>query len=301
MVVVLSWAVSCRAQQGPRETAELILPDAPEPQTASSSPSPRRNPCSSLDEANGARKRKPGQPQPVLGPEPRTILGGGRDLEPAAIPCTQRKLNGLETFLNGPAADALTPRDKAWLAARNIADPFNLITIAGEAALGIAIDSHSPYGPGMPGYGRYMGVSFAQDLTGEFFGTFLIPSVAHQDPHYHRMPERSVPRRTVHAIGQIFWSQSDTGRGMPNYANLLGFAVDDGISNLYVPGRKTDVEATGRRYVIALATAPVGNLISEFLPDVASHIHVQIVLLQRVINQVARSGMSSGPPALTEQ
>lgn len=37
-----------------------------------------------------------------------------------------------------------------------------------------------------------------------------------------------------------------------------------------------------------LATAPIDNFVSEFLPDVALHIHVQIVVIQRIINQVAK-------------
>ena len=62
---------------------------------------------------------------------------------------------------------------------------------------------------------------------------------------------------------------------------LAGFAICDEISNLYVPGRETDAAATAQRYVIALATAPL-RLVNEFVPDVASHIHVQIVILQRI-------------------
>jgi hypothetical protein len=139
-------------------------------------------------------------------------------------------------------------------------------------------------------------VSFTQDLTGEFFGTFLIPSLTHQDPHYHRMPGRPIRRRIGHAIAQVFWTESDTGKAMPNYANLVGFAIDDEISNLYVPGRETDAGATAQRYATGLATAPIGNFINEFLPDVASHIHVEIVILQRIINQVARAETSGNSP-----
>jgi hypothetical protein len=103
------------------------------------------------------------------------------------------------------------------------------------------------------------------------------------------MPNAKVPRRIFHATTQVFWTQGDSGKGMPNYANIVGFAITDAISNLYVPGRETSLEATGSRYVIGLATAPIGNYITEFVPDVARHIHVQIVILQRIINQVARS------------
>ncbi len=172
---------------------------------------------------------------------------------------------------------------------RNVADPFNNITILGEAAISVASDPHSVYGPGMPGYARYVGVSYTQDLIGEFFGTFLIPSVAHQDPHYHRMPNAGIARRIEHATLQVLWTKGDNGKSMLNYSNIVGFAADDGIANLYVPGRKTGLDATGSRYAIGLATAPIGNYITEFIPDVARHIHVQIVIIQRVINQVART------------
>jgi len=206
---------------------------------------------------------------------------------PAAAPCSHRPFDWYRHFVDGPHDKPLTPRDKAWLAIRNLADPFNLITIGGEAAVSVGADSHSPYGPGMPGYARYVGVSVTEDMTGEFFGTFLIPTLAHQDPHYYRMEKASIRRRIGHAMLQVLWTQGDNGKGMLNYANLVGFAADDGIANLYVPGRETDVSASFQRYGTALATAPIGNFVNEFLPDVASHIHVQIVILQHIINQVA--------------
>ncbi|HEY2861263.1 MAG TPA: hypothetical protein VGJ21_22835 [Terracidiphilus sp.] len=266
---------------------DAVLVDAPEPQMQSNSPTPKANPCPEASVFTGWFRSDSDEKAAMPGSE-------GAGVHPALVPCQKRPLNAYQRFVNGPTDSPLTPRDKGWLAARDAVDPFNMITILGEAGISVGFDSHSPYGPGMPGYGRYVGVSFAQDLTGEFFGTFLIPSLTHQDPRYHRMLGRSVPRRAFHAVAQIFWTQSDTGEGMLNYANLVGFAIDDEISNLYVPGRQTDAQATGERYAIGLATAPIGNFVTEFLPDVASHLHVQIVVLQRIINQVARTGMPGG-------
>ena len=203
-------------------------------------------------------------------------------------------INWYARFLNGPQVKALTPLQKAHLAARNLVDPFNLLTIFGEAGISVAINSHSAYGPGFRGWAKYSGVSFTQDMTGEFFGTFLIPSIAHQDPHYHRMPGASIKRRAFHAVAQIVWTQGDNGRGMVNYADLVGFALDDAIDDLYVPGQQTNIHASAARYGTALATAPIDNFITEFLPDIASRIHVRIVLVQRIIDQVARTG---GTPA----
>jgi hypothetical protein len=192
-------------------------------------------------------------------------------------------------FLNGPEVKPLSPEQKGYLAIHNVLDPFNLITILGEAGIVVAANPHSGYGPGFNGWGKYAGVSLTQDMTGEFFGTFLIPSLVHQDPHYHRLPNASIKRRIFHAAAQVFWTQSDDGKGMINYANLGGFAIDGAVSNLYVPGQRTDFRSSASRYGIALATAPIDNYVTEFLPDVARHIHVQIVIIQRIINQVART------------
>jgi len=199
-------------------------------------------------------------------------------------------VNWYARFLTGPQVNPFTPRDKARLAVHNLLDPFNLITIAGEAGISVGANSHSGYGPGMRGYGRYVGVSFTQDMTGEFFDTFLIPTLARQDPHYHRMPHASIQRRALHAAAQVFWTQGDNGKGMLNYGDLAGFAIDNEISNLYVPGQATRASGTVTRYAVGLATAPVDNFIIEFLPDVARHIRVQVVILQRIINRVARTG-----------
>ncbi len=209
-------------------------------------------------------------------------------------PCPpQPIIDWFARFINGPEVKPLTPAEKARLAVRNLLDPFNAITILGQSGITIALDSHTPYGPGMPGFARNVGVSFTQDMTGEFLGTFLIPSIARQDPHYHRMPSASIPRRVVHAIVQVVWTQGDNGRSMVNFSNLIGYAAADEISNLYVPGRQTDLPATAARYSIGLGTAPVDNFITEFLPDLARRIHVRVVLVQRIINQVAKTEGSS--------
>jgi hypothetical protein len=93
---------------------------------------------------------------------------------------------------------------------------------------------------------------------------------------------------------QVVWTQGDNGRGMVNYANLVGFAIDDGIANLYVPGRNTNLPASAERYGTAMATAPIDNFITEFLPDVARKIHIRVVLIQQIINQVANKDAASG-------
>jgi hypothetical protein len=228
---------------------------------------------------------QPAAPPPAAG-QPATAPSASPTQQ--TPPCKPAKsVNWFARFLNGPEVKPLTAKEKARLAVRNLLDPFNAITILGQSGIAVASDSHSPYGPGMTGFGRNVGVSYAEDMTGEAFGTFLIPSLTHQDPHYHRMPTASIRRRALHTALQIVWTQGDNGRGMLNYASLVGSAIGLGISNLYVPGEQTHLSADLTRYSIGLATAPIDNVITEFLPDVARRIHVRVVLVQRIINQVA--------------
>jgi hypothetical protein len=72
-----------------------------------------------------------------------------------------------------------------------------------------------------------------------------------------------------------------------NYANIVGFPIELEIANLYVPGERTNLPSTAKRYAFGLAIAPTDNFITEFLPDLARRIHVRVVLVQRIINQVA--------------
>jgi hypothetical protein len=289
--------------------AQLLAQPAPSPQTADESPllgtdagMPQPMPVTAWPQPTGQQPsptpasqapQKPSDSSPASSsalpdaPKPAQASTPPKEFDCTSKPCQVPIINWYMRFENGPQVKPLTPTEKAWLATKNVIDPFNAITILGEAGISVAADSHSAYGPGFPGWGRYVGVSYTEDITGEFFGTFLIPSLVHQDPHYHRMPKASYPKRIFHAIDQIVWTEGDDGRGMLNYADLVGYGIDDEIANLYVPGRKTNAGATAQRYGIALATAPIGNFITEFLPDVASHIHVQVVIVQRIINQVA--------------
>jgi hypothetical protein len=294
-------SIACSAQSSPMQDSQpqssqppsgqpQAPPDAPGPQAAEPAAPllPTANPCD-VTNAGGSMAETAATRALAV-----TTAGSGEIPNPRVINdvlCVPHLpiINWYARFLNGPQVMALTPLEKAHLAGRNLIDPFNILTIAGFSAIVVAANSHSVYGPGFDGWGKNIGVSFTQDMVGEFFGTFLIPSIAHQDPHYHRMPNASMKRRAFHCIAQIAWTQGDNGRGMVNYADLVGFAFEDGVNDLYVPGQQTNIRASAARYGTALATAPIDNFITEFLPDIASRIHVRIVLVQRIINQVART------------
>lgn len=280
------------------------LPDAPQPvqEPGVSNPEPASRSGEGVIGHGQKSSSRPGFPPVSAGaPGRMPVPEGSRRNIPGTLPACQPdasspaervmscqpNINMFARFLNSSAPLPLTPRQKFILAARNVSDPFNLLTIGWVSAFSVATDSHNADGPGFRGFGKNAAVSLTQDMTGEFFSTFLIPSLAHQDPHYHRMPNVSVRRRILHVLDEIVISQSDEGVPMFNYATVLGTICTNSLGNVYVPGRKHSFGASTARIATSLATDPIGNAITEFTPDLARHVNVQVVIVQRIINRVA--------------
>jgi hypothetical protein len=81
---------------------------------------------------------------------------------------------------------------------------------------------------------------------------------------------------------------------MPNYATLLNYPIGAELANFYVPGIHPDGASTVARIFTGYALDPANNLLNEFLPDVASRIHVRIIFVQQIINNVARGNGAGG-------
>jgi hypothetical protein len=199
-----------------------------------------------------------------------------------------------QKFLGTNIVIPMTWQEKGYLALHDLADPANFGTIVGISAISVAADSHSAYGPGLKGFGKSVGVSYLQDVTGQFFGAFTFPVLFHQDPRYFRMPHAPLTKRILYSVSRTVISRHDDGSSMPNYSVFLNYPVGAVLSNQYVPGIHSDASSTVIRIVTGYALDPANNLLNEFLPDVASHVHVRIIFVQRILNNVANgtSGVS---------
>jgi hypothetical protein len=285
---MLLGAPSLRAQ-----STEPSMPDAPSALLAASHVLPQAAPAS--PQAPSAAPTVPPENLPPCTDLHFVPVPGADASQPATVanarPC--REENRLQPIVSSSRVAPLTVRDKGELAIRDVVDPFNLITIAGASAITIAANSHTVYGPGFAGFGKLTGYSFAEDAMGEGIGTFAIPSLVHQDPRYHRMPDKPFGRRLLHAVAHTVVSQHDDGRLMPNYATLIGYPLGTELCDLYVPGLRTSLPATGERAAVGLATNPIGDIVAEFLPDIARRIHIRIVFIQQIMNQVANGEPST--------
>ena len=201
-------------------------------------------------------------------------------------PCSEL-IYPYQRFLGTNIVIPMTWQQKGYLALHDLTDPSNFGTILGISAITLGADSHSAYGPGLKGFGKTVGVSLLQDATGQFFGAFAIPSLAHQDPRYLRMPHAKLSKRILYSISRTYVGRHDDGSPMPNYSTLLNYPIGAVIANQYVPGIDGDIPSTFARIATGIATDPANNLLNEFLPDVASRVHIRIIFVQRILNNIA--------------
>jgi hypothetical protein len=208
-------------------------------------------------------------------------------------PCSEL-IYPYQRFLTSNIVVPMTWQQKGFLALHDLADPANFGTILGISAITVGANSHSAYGPGLKGFGKSVGVSLSQDATAQFFGAFAVPVIAHQDPRYFRMPHARISKRILYSVSRTLVARSDSGNSMPNYAVLANYPIGAELANLYVPGIHPDGPSTVARIFTGYALDPVNNLLNEFLPDVASRVHIRVIFVQRILNNIASSNGTGG-------
>jgi hypothetical protein len=274
----------------PRTLRAQSLPDAPSAVLLADARMPQQKQSSS-DIQNGTQVPQPNSPEQLGSRQPSELppcskLYWGWKLQPKEQPAGPCSEDPFQLIVNPGDVTPLTPSQKGLLATRVTIDPFNLVTVALYSGAYVGFNSHSAYGPGFKGFGRLTGYSLLGDAQGNFLGIYAIPTLAHEDPRYHRLPGRPVKIRILHALAHTVISQHDDGTMMPNYATLLTYPISAELSNLYVPGIGSNGPSTVKRIALGYATDPSSALIAEFLPDFAKRIHVHIVFVQQLLLQV---------------
>ena len=171
------------------------------------------------------------------------------------------------TVADSKSAFPLTARGKFRLFVKDNTDPFNLGWIAFEAGLAQVNDDPSAYGQGAAGYGKRFGAGLADQTAAGFFGTFLFPSILHQDPRYHRLGSGSFTKRLGHALIRPVLTHKDSGGRAFNWSGLLGGIAASSLSNAYYPENNRGLGATFSRVAMSIPFGLIDQLVDEFGPD----------------------------------
>ena len=165
----------------------------------------------------------------------------------------------------------LTPKQKWRMAADDALDRGTFILGAIFGAEAQLTDETPSFGHGWAAFARYFAASTTDFVVGDFMTEGLYPTVFRQDPRYFRRGTGTGAGRLGYAMGQIFWTHTDSGTGAINFSEIIGNATAVGIGNLYYPDNRT-LSNNLYKLGVQLAVDMVGNVIKEFSPDLERHL-----------------------------
>jgi hypothetical protein len=172
-------------------------------------------------------------------------------------------------FDSGGHSGPLTKKQKWLLFLKNSTDPFNVASAALGAGFSQKGNQTPKYGEGSEAYGERFGAAVADLTTQSFFSSAVLACVLHQDPRYFRKgPESGIFARVGYALSRIVIARQDSGRETFNASGIFGMVLGIAASNLYYPPASIGGTVMAARLYTSLTGAVIGNLSSEFWPDV---------------------------------
>jgi hypothetical protein len=164
-----------------------------------------------------------------------------------------------------PDAAPLNSRQKFKLAARTVVDPFTFVFVGGAAGVQQAQNHFRGYGQGAQGYAKRFGAGYADQVSGTFIGSAILPSILKQDPRYFYKGTGSKASRFLYAVANAVICKGDDRRWQPNYSSMLGSLAAGGISNLYYPEQDRGAALTFENAAVGIGSSAISNLFQEFL------------------------------------
>lgn len=211
-----------------------------------------------------ATQDQPSSSPPAISQEPTEPTNG-------APPKSPDRIFGIVpafTITDLRYAPALTAKQKFGLFAKGTLDPFPFIVYAAQAGISQAHDTHHDYGQGAAGYSKRFAAALADGTSARLFGTYVFPSLLHQDPRYFRKNDGSGWSRARYSVSRAIITRSDSGKTQFNWSNVLGKFTAAGLSNVYYPNEDRGAGLTFSRVAISLAYQTIGNLAIEFWPEI---------------------------------
>jgi hypothetical protein len=159
------------------------------------------------------------------------------------------------------------PQKLELFADKSIAPSRILSSLAG-AGISQAADTLPGYGQGGDGYAKRFGSSMASEASNHFFGTFLIPSMLHDDPRYFVKLHAGLGGRIGYALSRMVVTRKDDGERAANWPGMIAPLLAESLANSYLPTNERTAGRTFRRYGVRLGLTAAGNLAKEYWPTI---------------------------------
>jgi hypothetical protein len=175
----------------------------------------------------------------------------------------------IPNFRTSPALQEykpIAPREKFRIAAEDTFDRGTVALAAAFAGEGQLYRSNPSFGGGAQAYGHYWLTAYSDFAIGNYMTEAIFPKFLHQYPRYFRRGSGSGWSRLGSAVGQIFWTHTDSGGRQFNYSEVGGNSAAVAISMAYYPGKRNASDAAeqlGTQIAVDMAV----NIVKEFWPS----------------------------------
>lgn len=161
----------------------------------------------------------------------------------------------------------LTTQEKFRMASDDALDRGTFLLAAAFAGEGQLTNANPSFGQGVKGYGHYLVTSYADWAIGDYMTEAIFPSILHQDPRYFRKGSGGGMSRLLYAVGQIFWTHTDSGGHTFNFSEVGGNAAAVALSQAYYPENRSAGAAAGK-LATQLGVDMASNVVKEFYPEI---------------------------------
>lgn len=197
----------------------------------------------------------------------------GESQAPASEPQEKRLFGIIPNYRTSPSLERYVPLsagEKFKLATKDAFDPGTFVLSAAFAGEEQLTNASPSFGQGAKGYAHYFVTSYANWAIGDYMTEAVFPALLHQDPRYFRKGTGSGMKRLTYAIGQSFWTHTDSGGHMFNFSEVGGNAAGAAIAQAYYPDDRTAGKAAST-FAVQIGVDTASNIVKEFYPDIRRH------------------------------
>ena len=239
--------------------AQQALPSSPVPATSfSASESSSTNASSSSRSADGALPNAP-SPQSAsssadhTNEQTRRILG--------IIP----NFRAVSTDQHLPPQSV---KEKFVTATEDSFDYSSIAIPVAVAGYNYLQNSTPEFGTGGVGYGRYLWHVAVDQTSENYMVEFFVPAATHEDTRFYTLGRGGFFTRAGYALSRVVVTRSDAGNSTFNIAEVVGAGISAGLSSTYYPTRERSFSNTGSQWGANVAIDAMAFVAKEFWPDI---------------------------------
>jgi len=247
------------------------LPDAPEPQSASSTSAPVATPAST---SQAAKKKNQIDCHCVNTDEDTPQV----DINGKPIPSTRqqpKRILGLMPNYRAVTAGAIPPRPTVKsnfkIATRQAFDYSSFVFSEITSISAEGLNEHPALGKGVPGFWAYSWRGFLDKTDGNYMGGFLLPTILHEDTRYYAMGVGNPLKRLAYSSTRWAITRTYNEHTTFNFSNIGGMVIAQEISKTYYPAGTSPFSVLAEKFGYSIARSVGFTVFREFYPDIATH------------------------------